>query len=287
MMKLLHCVVGPTAAGKTAYAIRLAQRLHTEIVSCDSRQCYRELRIGVARPSDEELATIPHHFIACRSILQPYNVYEYEQEVLQCLDRLFTCYDEVVAVGGSGLYVDALCYGISLLPTPSPELRAALQQRLATDGVQPLLDQLRHLDPAYADRVDPANPVRIQRALEVCLTAQRPYSLLMEERRPKPRPFSVRFHHVDMPTDQLRQRICSRVDQMLSDGLEAEARQLQHLWQQQHPQALNTVGYKEFYEPLPDNSNPTAPHSIREWIQRNTWHYARKQRTWFKKYPKE
>ena len=282
-MNTLHVVIGPTASGKTAYAIRLAQELHTEVVSCDSRQFYRELNVGVARPSVEELAAVPHHFIACRSILEPYNVSDYEQDALCLLEQLFERYDAVVAVGGSGLYVDALCKGISPMPTPTEELRQSLQQRFRIEGVETMYHWLRQLDPDYAARVDACNPVRIQRALEICLTTGRPYSEVLATNRPTERPFAVRYHSVDCPTDELRRRIDSRVDAMFRAGLETEARALEPLWHAQHPQPLNTVGYKEFYEPLPDNSNPSAPHSIAEWIKLNTWHYARKQRTWFKK----
>lgn len=282
-MKTLHVVIGPTAAGKTAYGIRLAQQLHTEILSCDSRQFYQELNIGVARPTLDELAAVPHHFIACRTIMQPYNVYDFEQDALRCLDMLFQTHDEVVAVGGSGLYVDALCLGVSRMPTPSDELRMQLKQRFCDEGLTTMFQWLQELDPDYAARVDSHNPVRIQRALEVCLTTGRPYSEVVAAQQPVPRPFNCRFHYVDCDSTTLRQRIDSRVDQMLRNGLETEARHLEPLWCSHHPQPLNTVGYKEFYEPLPDNGNPSAPHSIAEWIKLNTWHYARKQRTWFRK----
>ena len=282
-MKTLHVVIGPTASGKTAYAIRLAQQWHTEVVSCDSRQFYAELSIGVARPSELELAAVPHHFIACRSIQNPYNVSDYEKDALRLLEQLFQRYDAVVAVGGSGLYVDALCKGISPMPTPSEALRRSLKERIGREGVGPMFRWLQQIDPEYAAQVDACNPVRIQRALEVCLTTGRPYSEVLATNRPAERPFAVHYHLVDCPTDELRRRIDSRVDTMISAGLEAEARALEPLWKAQHPQPLNTVGYKEFYEPLPDGGNPSAPHSIAEWIKLNTWHYARKQRTWFKK----
>lgn len=283
-MKTLHVVIGPTAAGKTAYAVRLALQLHTEILSCDSRQFYRELRIGVARPEPDELAAVPHHFIACRSIMQPYNVYDFEQDALLLLERLFQRVDHVVAVGGSGLYIDALCHGVSPMPSPSPSLRSGLQLRFRTEGVEAMYRWLSLLDPDYAARVDARNPVRIQRALEVCLTAGRPYSRILAERQPAPRPFALCCHAVDCDSVTLRRRIDDRVDRMMRDGLAQEARNLEPLWRERHPQPLNTVGYKEFYTPLPDSSNPSAPHSIASWIKLNTWHYARKQRTWFRKY---
>ena len=282
-MKTLHVVIGPTASGKTAYAIELALSLHTEVVSCDSRQFYQELSIGVARPTPEELSAVPHHFIACRSIMDPYNVSDYEQDALRLLEQLFLRCDDVVAVGGSGLYVDALCKGISSMPTPTDALRSQLKEQFRTEGITAMFRRLESLDPDYAARVDARNPVRIQRALEICLTTGRPYSEVLAANLPAPRPFAVRYYNVDRPTEELRHRIDSRVDAMLRDGLEQEARRLEPLWHAKHPQPLNTVGYKEFYEPLPDGSNPSAPHSIAEWIKLNTWHYARKQRTWFKK----
>lgn len=282
-MKTLHVVIGPTASGKTAYAVQVAQTLHTEILSCDSRQFYRELSIGVARPTPEELAAVPHHFVACRSILDPYNVFDFEQDALLLLEQLFRRFDDVVAVGGSGLYIDALCKGISRMPTPTAALRHQLKEQFRTDGIEAMFRQLKKLDSDYASRVDPRNPVRIQRALEICLTTGQPYSEVLASSRPSPRPFAVRYYNVDRPSEELRQRINSRVDAMLRVGLEQEARGLEPLWKEKHPQPLNTVGYKEFYEPLPDGGNPSAPHTIAEWIKLNTWHYARKQRTWFKK----
>ena len=282
-MKTLHVVIGPTASGKTVQAIQMARMLHTEILSCDSRQFYQELSIGVARPTPDELAAVPHHFVACRSIRNPYNVSDFEQDALRLLEHLFLRYDDVVAVGGSGLYIDALCKGISRMPTPTEELRCQLKDQFRVEGTAAMFRKLEELDPVYAAQVDACNPVRIQRALEICMTTGIPYSEVLASNLPAPRPFAVRYYNVDRPTEELRHRIDSRVDAMLRDGLEQEARRLEPLWHAEHPQPLNTVGYKEFYEPLPDGSNPSAPHTIAEWIKLNTWHYARKQRTWFKK----
>ena len=281
-MKLI-VVIGPTASGKTAKAIELAQHLHTEILSCDSRQFYSELNIGVARPTSDELATVPHHFIACRSILHPYNVYDFEHEALHLLDQLFLHHDTVVAVGGSGLYIEALCKGISKLPDPLPGLREQLQHQLHNEGIYSLQRQLQLLDPDYFARVDQHNPVRLQRALEVCFTTGRPYSQVIVEQQPQPRPFAIEYCQVHRSPEELRKRINQRVDQMFADGLEAEARSLEPIYRQYHPQTLNTVGYKEFYEPLPLNENPSAPKTIADWIKLNTWHYAKKQLTWFQK----
>lgn len=285
-MKLI-VVIGATASGKTAKAIELAQHFHTEILSCDSRQFYSELNIGVARPTPEELASAPHHFIACRSLLHPYNVYDFEQDAIRLLDQLFLRHETVVAVGGSGLYIDALCNGISRLPDPLPGLREQLQQQLREQGIVSFQRQLQSLDPDYFARVDRCNPVRLQRAIEVCLTTGRPYSQVILENRPVPRPFTIEYHQVSRTTEELRERINLRVDQMLEQGLENEARSLEPFYHQFHPQPLNSVGYKEFYEPLPSLNNPSAPKTIAEWIKLNTWHYAKKQLTWFSRYSNE
>lgn len=282
----LILILGPTASGKTAHAISLAQELRTEIVSCDSRQFYSELDIGVARPSPEELAAVLHHFIACRSIKEPYNVFSYEQDALRTLDALFQRHDTVIAVGGSGLYIEALCHGISVLPDPTPQLRAELQTKLRTEGVESLRLMLKQLDPDYYAQVDLANGVRIQRALEVCLTTGKPYSQLIRQPH-KPRPFTIETTILERDRDELRERINRRVDMMMGNGLEEEAR---HLFPLRHLTPLNTVGYKEFFllweegkVPYPLSQNQRL--QVAEAIRLNTWHYAKKQLTWLKKFP--
>lgn len=285
-IKNLRLILGPTAAGKTAFAIQLAKQLETEIVSCDSRQFYHELNIGVARPSPEELAEAPHHFIACRSVTDPYNVFSYEQEALSLLQDLFQTHDTIIAVGGSGLYIQALCQGIARLPDPDPDLRSQLQEKLRNEGVESLRSMLRTLDPDYYNTVDLANGVRIQRALEVTLTAGKPYSQLINQ-PPQPRPFNIVPTVITHPRELLRQRIDRRVDQMMQSGLEDEARQLFPL---RHLNTLNTVGYKEFFglwESKGDSPFPLTAmqrNQIADAIRLNTWHYAKKQLTWLNKY---
>ncbi len=285
-IKTLRLILGPTAAGKTAFAIQLAKQLETEIVSCDSRQFYHELNIGVARPSPEELAEAPHHFIACRSVTDPYNVFSYEQESLSLLQDLFQTHDTIIAVGGSGLYIQALCQGIARLPDPDPDLRSQLQEKLRNEGVESLRSMLRTLDPDYYNTVDLANGVRIQRALEVTLTAGKPYSQLINQ-PPQPRPFNIEPTVITHPRELLRQRIDRRVDQMMQSGLEDEARQLFPL---RHLNTLNTVGYKEFFglwESKGDSPFPLTAmqrNQIADAIRLNTWHYAKKQLTWLNKY---
>lgn len=255
------------------------------MVSCDSRQFYTELNIGVARPTTTELATVPHHFIACRSVSSPYNVFSFEQEAVQTLDNLFQTHDTVIAVGGSGLYIEALCHGISVMPDPTPQLRAELQHKLRTDGIESLQIMLKQLDPDYFAQVDPSNGIRLQRALEVCLTAGKPYSQLI--RQPlKPRPFSIESIVIERPREELRDRINQRVDIMMESGLEEEARLLYPL---RHLTPLNTVGYKEFFQ-VWDETHITFPldmsqrSMVADAIRLNTWHYAKKQITWLKKH---
>lgn len=273
----LIVITGPTASGKTALAVRLAQQLGTEIVSCDSRQFYSELRIGVARPSDEELAAAKHHFIACRSVTQPYNVSQYEDEALAQLDKLFERHETVVAVGGSGLYIDALCQGMARMPDPSPELRAQLKRTIAEDGVESLCRRLKELDPEYYSRCDLRNPVRVQRALEVIITTGRPYSEVINQ-SVTPRQFAIEKVALNLSTEELRQRIDSRVDLMFEAGLEEEARKMMEY---RHLQPLNTVGYKELFACFDGQSSIDV---ARQKIKFNTWHYAKKQQTWLRRY---
>ena len=274
MPKKLIVVAGPTAVGKTAHAVALAQRLDTEIVSCDSRQFYRELRIGVARPSDEELAAVPHHFIACRSVTEPYNIYDYEHDAMAVVARLMETHDTVVAVGGSGLYIDALRATPAVLPSPTAELRSMLQQM----PLEEKRAQLRLLDPDYYARVDLRNPVRLQRALEVCLTAGRPYSQVLADQQTAPRPFAIEMQVLSMEPAALRERVDRRVDRMMADGLLDEVRQLLPY---RHLNTLNTVGYRELFPVL--DGHAAVDEAVAQ-IKLNTWHYARKQLTWLKRY---
>lgn len=274
MPKKLIVVAGPTAVGKTAHAVALAQRLDTEIVSCDSRQFYRELSIGVARPTDEELAAVPHHFIACRSVTEPYNIYDYEHDAMAVVARLMETHDTVVAVGGSGLYIDALRATPAVLPSPTAELRSMLQQM----PLEEKRAQLRLLDPDYYARVDLRNPVRLQRALEVCLTAGRPYSQVLADQQSAPRPFAIEMQVLSMEPAALRERIDRRVDRMMADGLLDEVRQLLPY---RHLNTLNTVGYRELFPVL--DGHVAVDEAVAQ-IKLNTWHYARKQLTWLKRY---
>ena len=266
-------VAGPTAVGKTAYAIELAMRLGTEIISCDSRQFYREMRIGVARPTDAELAMAPHHFIACRSASEPYNIYDYHRDARREAERIIAAHGSVVAVGGSGLYIEALVNGVSLLPDPAPELRARLQQMPLDDKRAMLME----LDPDYYRRVDSNNAVRLQRALEVTLTAGRPYSQLLAEQQPTPPPFTYEMRVLQMDPAVLRNRIDRRVDDMMAQGLADEVRSLLPY---RDLATLRTVGYSELFAAF--DGDMSIAEAV-EQIKKNTWRYARKQLTWFRK----
>lgn len=276
-MKRLIIIAGPTAVGKTAHAIRLAQQLGTEVLSCDSRQFYREMRIGVARPTDDELHTVPHHFIASRSVTEPYNIYTYLADATRVINQLMLRHDNVVVVGGSGLYIDALIHGVSTMPDPSPELRRRLQL-MPLEEKQQLLAEL---DNEYYGRVDLRNPVRLQRALEVCLTTGRPYSQIIAEhqRRRPASEWTPELQVLSLPPDQLRRRIDQRVDRMMQEGLLDEVRSLLPY---RHLPALRTVGYTELF-PVVDGTAALADAVAQ--IKLNTWHYARKQATWFRRYP--
>lgn len=276
-MKTLIVVVGPTAVGKTAAAIRIAQHFGTEILSCDSRQFYRELNIGVARPSEEELAAVPHHFIANASIYDSYNVFTYEQQAMECLENLFRKHDKVVAVGGSGLYVDALCRGIAEMPDPDPEIRRLLKRQLEAEGVASLRAQLKLLDPDYYNIVDLANPARLIRALEMCLTTGRPFSEIRNQ-PDKVRLFGIFKVGLSCDRGELYDRINRRVDVMLEAGLENEARGLCHC---KDLNTLNTVGYKEFFEYF--DGEKSLDQAVAD-IKTHTRRYAKRQMTWLQRY---
>ena len=273
----LVVIVGPTGSGKTAVSIELARRLGAPIISTDSRQFYQGLAIGTAQPTTEELAAATHYFIADRPITEPLSAGEYEREALLLLDKLFKEHPFVIAVGGSGLYVDALCYGFDELPTADEELRATLTARLASEGLESLVEELHKLDPEYWEVVDRSNPARVMRALEVCMASGKPYSAQRSGKRTE-RPFRMVRIGVDMPRDVLYDRINRRVDMMMEAGLEAEARAV---WPHKHLNALQTVGYKELFDYF--EGNCTLTEAV-ELIKRNSRRYAKRQLTWFRRH---
>lgn len=276
-MKRLIVIVGPTAIGKTAAAIEVAKALKTEIVSCDSRQFYKEMNIGVARPSPEELAAAKHHLIACRSVEKPYNVFDFEQDALAVLNNIFKSNNNAVAVGGSGLYIDALCQGINFMPDPTPELRNDLNSKIANGQLSVLLDELQKLDPEYYAVVDRNNPIRIQRALEVIYTSGQKYSTFISKTLPA-REFEILKIGLYCDREQLKDRIYRRVDQMMAMGLVDEVKSLLPF---RNLNTLNTVGYKELFPYI--DGQKSLDTAVTE-IKNHTWQYAKKQMTWLKRY---
>lgn len=276
MKNKLIVIVGPTAIGKTSRAIQLAQSLNAEIFSADSRQFYKELKIGVAAPSANELNTIRHHFVGHLSIVDYYNVSKYEQDVLQFLEGYFKTHQYAVLVGGSGLYIDAVCRGIDDLPDPDEELRKKLKDTYLIKGLEPLKKQLEEIDPEYYQVVDLNNPNRILRALEVCLTTGKTYTSLRQNESKK-RNFDIIRIGLYRPREELFKIIEHRVDEMIKMGLVDEVKGLEKF---KHLNALNTVGYKEIFNYL---DGTWTLDQATEKIKTHTRRYAKRQLTWFKR----
>lgn len=272
--KRLIVVVGATASGKTDLSVTLARHFNCPILSTDSRQVYKGLNIGTAYPSEEQLQTVEHHFIAELDLMQDFNCGEYEKAALERLEKLFEKYNTIVAVGGSGLYIKALCEGMDDLPDADAALRESLTARLAAEGVESLAAQLAELDPEYYAVVDRQNPARVMRALEVCLTSGKRYSELRKGGS-KPRNFEVVKVGIDMPREVLYDRINRRVDLMMEAGLEAEARSVLPY---RHCNSLRTVGYAEMFDYF--DGKITKEEAV-ELIKRNSRRYAKRQITWF------
>ncbi len=274
-MAELVIVLGPTAVGKTDYSIDLALRYASPVISCDSRQIYREMKIGTAPPSDEQLARVRHYFIGTRSVTDPpYTAGRYELDALALLEELFREHDTLVMAGGSGLYIDALCDGLDDFPDVDPSIRENLMERLEKEGLEALRFELRRLDPETFESIDTANRQRVVRALEVCIGTGRPFSSFKTSAG-KTRPFTIRKIGLTRPRQELYDRINRRVDLMMEAGLEAEARSL---LQYRDLPALNTVGYRELFGYF-DGKYPLEE-AVR-LIKRNTRHYAKKQLTYW------
>lgn len=272
----LIVVGGPTGSGKSALAVCLAQYYNAPIISTDSRQVFRGLVIGTAQPTAEELAAATHYFIADREVEDDFNSGRYEAEALALLERLFEDNEYVVAVGGSGLYIQALCEGMDNLPEADKTVREALQQRLKSEGLEALVAELRERDPEYAAKVDINNPSRVMRALEVCIVTGRTYT---EQRigQKAERSFNIVKIATDMPRDVLYDRINRRVDMMVADGLVGEARAVYY---KRHLNSLQTVGYREMFDYF--DGTISLDEAI-ELIKRNSRHYAKRQMTWFRR----
>jgi len=274
--KVLLVVVGPTAIGKTALGIQLAKYFDTEILSADSRQFFKEMEIGTAVPSQEELAQVPHHFIQHKSIFDPYSVGDFEKEAIDFLNELFQQKDTVIMVGGSGLYVDAVVNGLDEFPEVDPRIRAELNQELDKNGLSSLQEELKRKDPSYYKIVDLENPHRLIRALEVCRASGQPFSSFLNRPRPK-RPFKTLYIGLEAPREVIYERINQRVDLMMEKGLLDEAQQL---YPNQKLNALQTVGYKELFEYL--DGHCTLESAVSE-IKKNTRRFAKRQLTWLRK----
>lgn len=272
--KHLIIITGPTAVGKTAYAVQTALEYGTEIISCDSRQMYREMQKGTAPPTPEELAAVPHHFIGNLSIHDYYNVSRFEVEALQLLEDLFRKHDTVVMCGGSGLYIQALCHGIDEFPETDPDIRLQVQECLRTEGLAYLRRELKLTDPAYYARVDLCNTQRIVRAVETFRQTGRPYSSFLTDKSAS-RPFRITGLVLNRPREILYDRINRRVDAMMADGLLEEAR---GLYPFRHLNALNTVGYKELFDYF--DGKCSLEQAVTD-IKCHTRRYAKRQLTWF------
>lgn len=276
MMNTLLVLLGPTGVGKTEWSIRIASALNCSIVSADSRQIYRGMRIATAAPTSEQQEQIPHYFVGTLSPETYYSASNYEQDVISLLNELFAVQPVVILSGGSMMYIDALCKGMDQLPTVDETLRRELQELYQREGLDPIRRQLKILDPLFYDQVDLKNPKRVIHALEICLMSGRPYSA-MRTRPEKKRAFRIVKIGFTRDRNELYNRINHRVDAMVEEGIVEEAR---GFYPQRHLNALNTVGYKELFQYF--DGEWTLVQAI-DKIKQHSRNYARKQLTWFNK----
>lgn len=274
--KTLIVITGPTAVGKTALCLDIAQHFGIPIINADSRQIYKELKIGTASPTIEQMRRVPHYFVGSLSLHDYYSASLFEQQVLEILQREFEHSDYALLTGGSMMYIDAVCNGIDEIPTVDDATREALKARLSSEGLEPLVEELRRLDPEYYEIVDKQNPRRVVHGLEICLMTGKTYTSF-RKREKKKRPFRIVKIGLNRDREELYNRINQRVDQMMTDGLLDEA---QRLYPMRHMNALNTVGYKEMFAYI--DGTWTLEEAV-ERIKGNTRRYARKQLTWYKK----
>ncbi len=270
----LSIVLGPTGVGKTELAIDMARSAVSPVISCDSRQIFKEMKIGTAPPSSEQLSAVKHYFIFSHSVADYYTAGRYEIEALALLEELFKTHNHLIMAGGSGLYIDALCNGLDDFPPADQLLRERLMSRLENEGLPSLVDELLRVDEKSCEFVDLANPQRVVRALEVSLQTGRPYSLWRSNKK-KQRPFEIEKIGLSRPREQLYQRIDRRVDSMIEAGLEKEVRSLEK-WRSMP--ALRTVGYREFFDCFDGKHDRDTAIAL---IKRNTRHYAKRQMTWW------
>lgn len=277
-MKTLYVLLGPTGVGKTALSISMAKKLDTPVISADSRQIYRGIPIGTAAPTPEQLSEVKHYFIATKELDEYYSAGQYELDALQVIEEQFSRGDNALLVGGSMMYIDAVCQGLDDVPRVDEETRSYVTELYKTQGLDKITSMLRLLDPEWYDRVDLKNPKRVMHAVEVSLFAGKPYSSILTQSK-KERPFSIIKIGLNRERDELYDNINRRVEQMIADGLEAEARSVYHL---RHLNSLNTVGFKEMFAYF--DGDITFDEAV-EQIKRNTRRYAKKQLTWFGKDP--
>ncbi len=273
--KYLIIIAGPTAVGKTDLCVKLAKLFDTEVVSADSRQFYKELAIGTAKPTPDEMQGVKHHFVDSHSIADYYSVGDYERDCLEVLDEIFTRKDVAILTGGSGMFIKIVTDGLDEMPDADLDLRDRLMQRLAIEGLSVLQEELQKLDPIYFEEVDKNNPQRIVRALEVCLATGQPFSDFRKNQK-KERPFKAIRIGLERPREELYARIDLRMDLMLTNGLEEEARQ--SIAFREH-YALKTVGYKEIFEHWDGNYDRAEMIRL---LKRNSRRYAKRQLTWFR-----
>lgn len=276
-MNTLIVILGPTGVGKTELCLSIAENYGCDIINCDSRQIFKEIPIGTAAPTAEQQQRVRHHFVGTLSLEDYYSASEYEQDVLRLLESKEQEGSRInILSGGSMMYIDAVCKGIDEMPTVEDSFRELMKQRLETEGLEALVEELKHLDPVHWSVVDKKNPRRILHALEICHQTGLPYSSFMSK-EPKARPFRTIKIGLSRPREELYERINNRVLQMVDEGLIDEARSVYHL---RHLNSLNTVGYKEMFSYF--DGNIDLDEAIRQ-IQSNSRRYMRKQETWFKR----
>lgn len=269
-------ILGPTATGKTDFSISLAKKVNGEIISCDSRQFYRELNIGTAKPTTNQLNEIKHHFINSLSVHQPYTVADFEEDALKIIEKLFREGRVPIIVGGSGLFAKAISEGLDKIPETDPAIRKQLVEELQNDGINVLLEKLKILDNQYFNEVDKNNPRRIIRALEVCISTGKPFSYF-RQKAPQKRNFNILKTGFYLPTNILYTKIDERCEQMLQQGLLEEVK---FLYQWKDLPALKTIGYQEFFDYM--EKKTSLPEAIKLFKQHSR-NYAKRQMTWFRK----
>jgi tRNA dimethylallyltransferase len=274
--KYLIIITGPTASGKTALSVDLAKEFNTEVISADSRQFFKEMQIGTARPSEEELQGITHHFLGHISIHDTYNAGIFEKDALKILETIFSKKNIAIVCGGSGMYVNALCYGLDELPEQDENLRSELEKLLEENGIEALQEKLKQLDPDYYSVIDLQNPHRLMRAIEVCISTGVPYSQMRSGDK-KQRNFEIIKIGIDWPREILYQRINERVDLMFKQGLTEEAK---NLLPYKNYNALQTVGYRELFNYF---DGKCTLEEAKESIKQNTRRFAKRQLTWFRR----